>query len=181
MELIVYHRHQDASRFGALIQNSDWSKQLDPDRTPPPSEQVLLEQIYGDLAALHGVTVKYLMEQTLDYHAFDWYHNPYTMGAFAHFAPGQYSTLFTDIVSPAAYGRFHFAGEVASHHHAWVAGALDSAKRVVNEIVRWDFRRLTPTFEKECGRSLVFKDEKTAEAHFLRGLLLKELEKDGFS
>lgn len=172
-KLTVSHRHQDASRFGALIQNSDWSKQLDPDRERPLSEQVLLDQIYGDLATLHGVTVDYLREETLDYHAYDWYHNQYTMGAFAHFGPGQFSTFFSDIVHPAGYGRFHFAGEVASHHHAWVSGALDSAKRVVNEILRLDFRK----FQKESGMSLVFSDETSAEAHFVKGLFSKELEK----
>jgi Flavin containing amine oxidoreductase len=129
------------------------------------------------------VTVKYLREEALDYHAFDWYQNPYTMGAFADFAPGQFSTFFADIVHTAGYGRFHFAGEVASHHHAWVAGALDSAKRVVDEILRWDFPIMIPKFEKEYGygRSSVFSDEKSAEAHFLRGLFSKELESAGFN
>jgi len=73
----------------------------------------------------------------LDFHAFDWYHNPFTMGAFAQFAPGQFSILYADILQPAGrYGNFHFAGELASHHHAWVAGALDSAARVVDLIKR---------------------------------------------
>jgi len=89
----MLHRQQDASRFGALIQNPDWSDQLDPDRERPRWEKVLLDQIYQDLAILHGVDEDWLREETLDYHAFDWYHNPYTMGAFAHFAPGQYSTV----------------------------------------------------------------------------------------
>ena len=178
----VSHRQQDASRFGALIQSSDWSKQLDPDRGRPESEQVLLDQIYADLATLHGpgVDVDYLRKETLDYHAFDWYHNPYTMGAFAHFAPGQFNILFPDIVHPAGYGRFHFAGEVASHHHAWVAGALDSANRVVGEILRWDFPRVIPRFHKESGRSLVFENDEIAEAHFVKGLFSKELENAGY-
>ena len=181
-KLTISHRHQDASRFGALIQNPDWSKQLDPDRERPLSEQVLLDQIIGDLATLHGpeVTVDYLRKEMLDYHAFDWYHNPYTMGAFAHFAAGKFSTFFTDIVHPAGYGHFHFVGEVASHHHAWVAGALDSAKRVVDEILRWDFPIMIPKFQEEYGRSSVFSDEKSAEAHFVKGLFSRELEKAGF-
>ena len=174
-EPIISRRHQDASRFGALIQNPDWSEQLDPDRKRPWSEQVLLDRIYEDLAALHGVTIDWLREQTLDYHAFDWYHNPHTMGAFAHFGPGQFSTFFADIVQPAAHGRFHFAGEVASHHHAWIAGALDSAVRVVNEIIRWDFPIWHAKFREEHGRSLVFSDEKSAQALFVRGLFSEEL------
>jgi Flavin containing amine oxidoreductase len=124
--------------------------------------------------------VEWLQDQTLDYHAFDWYHNPHTMGAYAHFAPGQFRTLYPGILHPAGYGRFHFAGEVASHHHAWIAGALDSAKRVVCEIIRWDFRNSLPIFESEYERSLVFSDDEVAEAHFLKGLVSRELERDGF-
>jgi hypothetical protein len=69
---------------------------------------------------------------------------------------------------------------VASHHHAWVARALDSAKRVVDEILCWDFPIMIPKFQKECGRSSVFSDEKSAEGHFVKGLFSKELEKAGF-
>jgi len=180
VELIVSHRHQDASRYGALIKNPDWSEKpdQDPDRKRPPSEQVLLDQIYGDLATLHGVTEKSLRDETLDYHAFCWYQNPYTMGAYAHFAPGDFNTFFADIVQPAARGRFHFAGEVASHHHAWVAGALDSSVRVVNEILRWDFPIWFPTYK--LGNSLVFSNEEKAEKLFVRGLFSKELEEAGY-
>ncbi|KDR69964.1 hypothetical protein GALMADRAFT_145015 [Galerina marginata CBS 339.88] len=144
--------------------------------------QVVVYPSYGlgedgpDLTALHDVDESQLRKDTLDYHAFDWYHNPYTTGAYAHFAPGQYSTFFADIVQPAAYGRFHFAGEVASHHHAWVAGALDSAVRVVDEILNWDFPFLRSNFKNTHGRSLIFRDDKTADEHFVRGLFSKELE-----
>jgi len=91
--IVTYNLNQDGARYGALIQNPEWS-QLDPDRKRPQSEQILLEQIYGDLAVLHGVTVDWLRKETLDYHAFNWYHSPYTMGAFAHFTPGQFSNFF---------------------------------------------------------------------------------------
>lgn len=176
------HRHQDAQRFGALIHNPDWSEQLDPHRERPASEKVLLEQIYKDLAVLHYDEDKVeaakaqLRADTLDYHAFSWYNNPYTMGAFAHFAPGQFSTLYEDILQPAGYGSFHFAGEVASHHHAWIAGALDSAERVVYEILSRDHPILLPRFMKKCGVSSVFVDEKAAEMQSYKGLFAKEIE-----
>jgi flavin-dependent amine oxidoreductase len=175
----ISHRHQDAARYGALIQNPEWS-QLDPDRKRPLSEQILLEQIYGDLAVLHGVTVDWLRKETLDYHAFDWYHSPYTMGAFAHFSPGQFSNFFSDIVQPACFGRFHFAGEVVSAQHAWVAGALDSAVRVVDNICRWDFPMWLFKFTDKYGRSEVFSDEESDNAQFIKGLFSKDLEKAGF-
>jgi hypothetical protein len=177
VEPTISHRHQDASRYGALVKNSDWSEKPSADRQRPWSEQVLLDQIYGDLAKLHGVPESELRNQTIDYHAFYWYQNPYTMGAYAHFGPGDFSTFFADIVQPAARGRFHFAGEVASHHHAWVAGALDSAVRVVNEILRWDFPIWFPQFKLE--KSLVFSDEERAKKQLVRGLFSTELEQVG--
>jgi hypothetical protein len=125
---------------------------------------------------MHGVTVEHLRSQALDYHAFDWYHNQHTMGAFAAFGPGQFSTFFADIVQPAGHGRFHFAGEVASPHHAWVAGALDSAKRAVAEILRLDFPFLIPNYRSDLGTSFAFDDEKTSEEEFLSGLFAVELE-----
>ena len=159
-----------------MIKNPDWSEQLQPGRPKPASEEVLLDQIYGDLATLHGVTTDWLRAQTLDYHAFDWYHIPFTMGAFAHFAPGQFSTFLADIVSPASEDRFHFAGEVASHHHGWVGGALDSAVRVVNEIIRLDMRAEYGAFRDQYGLSSVFSDEQVAKEQFLRGLVSRQLE-----
>ena len=186
-EPIIPRRQQDASRYGALIKNPDWSDKLDPDRVRPWSEEFLLNQIYADLAVLHGVDANWLRGETLDYHAFDWYHSPFTMGAFAHFAPGQFSNLYTDIVHSAGYGRFHFAGEVASHHHAWVAGALDSAVRVFREILRLDFpimiSWLKTQEENKSGEnllSLVFSNEEHAEEHHIKGLFSKEIEEAEF-
>lgn len=139
-------RDQDAARFGALIKNTQSrSDKPSPTRAHTPAEKVLLEQLYDDLAVLHCPDNKdpkkvkafkqTLIDDTLDFHAFDWYHNPFTMGAFAQFLPGQFSTLYADILQPAGrYGNFHFAGELASHAHAWVAGALDSATRVATHL-----------------------------------------------
>jgi hypothetical protein len=45
-------------------------------------------------------------------------------------------------------------------------------------VVHWYFL-LIPKFQEECGMSTVFNDEKTNEAHFVKGLFLKELEKPG--
>lgn len=95
----------------------------------------LLKQIYQDLAALHGQTPEWYEGETLDYYAFDWYHNQYTMGAYVYPAPEQFSTLYPSIVKPAAHGHFHIGGEAASKKQTWVAGALESAWRSVHEIL----------------------------------------------
>ena len=152
-----------------------------------PSEDILLNQIYQDLAILHAPDNtnpesvekfrKMLIKETLDFHGFDWYHNQFTIGAFAQFAPGQFSTLYADILQPAGrYGNFHFAGELASHHHAWVAGALDSAIRVVNHI---DHNHQGPTWahagrRAKIPRSLVFDSDESANNWHLFGLVEEE-------
>ena len=81
------------------------------------------------------------------------------MGTFANFAPGQYSTFFADILQPTSYGRFHFAGDVASHHNGGAAEALDITVRVVNEVIRLVFRSWDREFREKYGVSAVFRDE----------------------
>ncbi|KAH9955575.1 hypothetical protein BC827DRAFT_1378989 [Russula dissimulans] len=147
--MVTYNWKQDAFRYGALVQNPNW---------------------------LHKVDEDTLRKNTLDYRAFDWCHNPYTMGGWAHFGPGKFGLLYPSIVHAAGYGRFHFAGEVASHHHAWVAGALDSANRVVEEIAHLDFLPWLRRFNEEFTRSVVFSDERRAQEYFVGGLYSRELE-----
>ncbi|PPQ75098.1 hypothetical protein CVT24_010061, partial [Panaeolus cyanescens] len=175
--IVSYTWTQDAARLGSLIKTPDWENVLNPNRRTPPSEEVLLRVIYEDLAILHDVTVEQLRADTLDYHAFDWYGNPYTMGAFAMFSPGQYDTFYKSILGPAARGRFHFAGEVASAHHAWIAGALDSALRAVREVIRLDFSPYLDSFKETNGVSAVFRDEAQEEVHYKASLFAAALEK----
>jgi hypothetical protein len=95
--------------------------------------------------------------------------------------PGQFSTMYPDILQPCTRGRFHFAGELASHSHAWVAGALDLAVRAVDaEIICMDFLNLLDKFEKNNGRSSVFSNRESADQLFIRGLYSKETEAVGF-
>ena len=183
LNLLFPNRDQDAARFGALIKNTESrTEHPKPDRPRSPSERVLLDQLYQDLAVLHTPKnsspekveefKRMLIRDTLDFHAFDWYHNPFTMGAFAQFAPGQFSTLYADILQPAGqYGNFHFAGELASHHHAWVAGALDSATRVVGHIER-SLKGPGPAASTHpLPRSLVFDCQESADDWHLWGLV----------
>ncbi|PPQ70504.1 hypothetical protein CVT24_013274, partial [Panaeolus cyanescens] len=174
--MVSYTWTQDALRLGSLVKTPDWSEQLDPERIRPPSEELLLQRVYEDLSIMHDITVQQLKDDTLDYHAFNWYSNPYTMGAYAFFGPGQFSTIYKSVIEPTARGRFHFAGEVASAHHAWIAGALDSATRVVNEILQLDFPWLLPKFQEEHGISVVFSDKEQAKTQFTKGIFAEELE-----
>ena len=61
-----------------------------------------------------------------------WQDDPFTLGAYTYFQPGQLTGLL-----PAAQineGRIHFAGEHTSAWHGWMNGALESGNRVADEI-----------------------------------------------
>ncbi|KAH9483491.1 Putative bifunctional amine oxidase [Psilocybe cubensis] len=182
--MVSYNWDQDAARFGSLIKNTESrTEHPTPGRTPTKFEQVLLDQIYEDLTILHAPDKqkraefkKKLIDDTLDFHAFDWYHNPYTMGAFAQFTPGQFSTLYADILQPAGrHGNFHFAGELASHHHAWVAGAIDSANRAVGHIEQDHFTKAKwYKAGSKVPRSLVFDSDDSMVLYHLLGKVTEQ-------
>ena len=65
--------------------------------------------------------------------SWSWDNNPYSAGAFCWWAPGQHEALYRDVIAPE--GRLFFAGEHASLTHTWIQGAIESALRVVGEIV----------------------------------------------
>ena len=68
--IVSYTWTQDAERMGSLI-NSDGTARPE-----------LIEVIFRDLAAVHGVTVDWIKSfyKEGDYYAWDWLHNPLTMG-----------------------------------------------------------------------------------------------------
>ncbi|KAF8534739.1 hypothetical protein BDD12DRAFT_858949 [Trichophaea hybrida] len=173
--IAAYNWTQDAYRFGSLITFKDWSKKMHTQEVRE-SEKFLLDQVYNDLAALHGKTPDWYKDQTLDYYAYDWYRNEYTMGAFALFGPGQFDDLYPEITKPAARGNLHFAGEAASTHHAWISGALDSAWRCVHEILLKERSPKLAEFLRLWGHSKVLESEQEAEWQVLRGICSKELE-----
>jgi monoamine oxidase len=63
--------------------------------------------------------------------SWSWGEEPWQKGAFALHKPGQIG--FIDVLAKAE-GRLHFAGEHTSRWTGWMQGALDSARRVVEEI-----------------------------------------------
>jgi monoamine oxidase len=108
--LASYTWGQDAARWGALT----------------PSERI--DYAIRDLAKIHP-GIEHEVEDGAS-HA--WYGDPYAVGAFALFEPGQETMLQPDIVRPE--GRVHFAGEHCSLWHAWIQGALESGVRAARAI-----------------------------------------------
>ena len=63
---------------------------------------------------------------------FDWINDPYSLGAFSHYAPGYTLGHAENMVAP--HGRIHFAGEHTATWVGFIEGALESAHRVAEEI-----------------------------------------------
>lgn len=114
----------------------------------------------------------------IDYYAYDWCDNPFTVGAFASFGPGQFKNLYPSVSKPASDGYLHFGGEVASYHHGWIAGALDSAWRCVYEILaKSGTDEQKELFRTRYGNLKEFDDVYTAAGQYFRGIYANSLEK----
>ncbi|KAG1747906.1 uncharacterized protein EDB91DRAFT_1235818 [Suillus paluster] len=112
----------DAERLGSLIGTGKTEY-----------DEQLKELVLRNLAEVHNLPYSFMLDQCEDVFAWDWNHDPLTMGAFAFFGPGDFQDLYTSLTVPNANKRLHIAGEAISTRHAWVVGALDSAWRAVYE------------------------------------------------
>ena len=65
--------------------------------------------------------------------SWSWDVRPYSCGAFSWMSPGQHETLYQHLIRPE--GRIFFAGEHASLTPTWIQGAIESALRVVQQIL----------------------------------------------
>jgi monoamine oxidase len=63
----------------------------------------------------------------------DWISDPYAHGAFSHLAPGYVLKFMQHIRTPEK--RIHFAGEHTALWTGFIEGALESAERVVEEVL----------------------------------------------
>jgi monoamine oxidase len=62
-----------------------------------------------------------------------WHEDPWAGGGWGWTQPGELVRMFPAMRQPD--GRVHFAGEHTALHAAWMNGALESAERVVDEIL----------------------------------------------
>ena len=127
--LASYTWSQEAQRIGTLI---NWDSD--------ESKSELKELLIDNLARLHSNSpktyswIREIIETNyMEYHAYDWYRDPGTTGAFAYFGPGQFRNMFPYIIRND--GTHIIIGEAASAHHAWVVGALESAVRGVYQFL----------------------------------------------
>jgi monoamine oxidase len=117
-----YTWSQDADRLASFYQSAD-------------QEEFITHVVLEDMARLHNVSVSFLQDQLVEAHLWDWYSQPYSVGAYALFSPAQFSDVLPPLMRPSCKGRLHTAGEATSSGHAWVVGALNSAYRAVMEVL----------------------------------------------
>ncbi|KFX88596.1 hypothetical protein V490_07535 [Pseudogymnoascus sp. VKM F-3557] len=118
---------QDSTRLGAYLRT-------------PEARDTLVRVVLNDLAAMNNVTVEFLESEYIDYYAWDWYQNEWSVGAFAIFTAGQYHDVMPSLMVPAENGHLHFGGEALSSGHAWIIGAINSAYRTVLEVLKTEQR-----------------------------------------
>ncbi|KAF7177494.1 hypothetical protein CNMCM7691_005747 [Aspergillus felis] len=129
--LCSYTWGQDAQRMGSLVEDNS------PMDTSTEKYDQLKELLVHNLALLHQNSASYkemhdtISKAYLRHHAYNWYKDPNTAGAFALFGPGQFANYYPKLIEPAANGHLYLAGEASSAHHAWIVGSLDSAYRAL--------------------------------------------------
>jgi len=93
------------------------------------SPQVLAYYVQSELARIRPAS-KGNVEVT---RVVSWGRDPFSRGAYAHFAPGQIHRFQGKMAQP--WQRIHFAGEHTAIASSGMESALESAERVANEVL----------------------------------------------
>ncbi|MCI0417288.1 FAD-dependent oxidoreductase [bacterium] len=94
------------------------------------NETERIETTLSFLEELHPEMRKHLLKTT----SVCWDHDPWAGGAYSWFKPGQMTNLLPVLGRP--FGQIHFAGDHTSSLPGWMQGALESAHRVIQEIMQ---------------------------------------------
>ena len=93
------------------------------------SEKERAENVLKTLAEIRPSTKDNLALMT----QFSWANNPFSSGAYSEFAAGQVRNFAQIMAKPVE--NIHFAGEHTAVEHKGMEGAMESAERVVKEIL----------------------------------------------
>lgn len=121
------HSFPTNSTVGVLLASYTWSD--DSILLQGASDEDLKELALRDLAKIHGEQVKSLCTGVV---VKRWSMDPYSLGAFALFAPYQHVDYSKELFRHE--GRVHFAGEHTAYPHAWMETAMKSAIRASKNI-----------------------------------------------
>ncbi len=93
------------------------------------SEEEQLATVQGELARIRPST-----RDAVDVvGTISWGNDPWALGAYAHYAPGQVTRLKPAMAEP--WHRLHFAGEHTAVISPGIESAIESAQRAANEII----------------------------------------------
>ncbi|KAK5577388.1 hypothetical protein RB653_002329 [Dictyostelium firmibasis] len=121
--LASYTAGLESTRISSLIGKKD-------------KERKLLNIVLSNLAEIHNVDFKKLKNLYKEHYFQSWENDEFSTGAFALFSTAQYTELFPSTAQSNVDGRFHLSGELTSVHHAWMIGAINSAYRSVDSILK---------------------------------------------
>ncbi|GJE93594.1 FAD/NAD-binding domain-containing protein [Phanerochaete sordida] len=117
----------------------------------PEAAAVLKNTVINDLVDIHGFNDagrEFLNNAWQNAVIQHWGLDPYTLGSWGFFSPGQFAMTYSVLTRPAAGGMLHFAGEGVSARHGWIIGAIEASKRAVCEILISSYPEKLPDFEK---------------------------------
>ncbi|KAM4713884.1 L-amino-acid oxidase-like [Anableps anableps] len=126
---IYYPSHSFAANetIGVLLASYTWSE--DSLLFLGANDEELKEIVLKDLALIHGEHVKSLCTGVL---VKKWSLDPYSLGAYALFAPYQHLEYAKELFR--SEGRIHFAGEHTAFPHGWIETSMKSAIRAATNI-----------------------------------------------
>uniref|UniRef100_A0A3Q3AWG6 Amine oxidase n=1 Tax=Kryptolebias marmoratus TaxID=37003 RepID=A0A3Q3AWG6_KRYMA len=93
------------------------------------SDEDLKDLVLRDLVQIHGERVRSLCTGVL---VKRWTVDPYSLGAFAMFAPYQHLEYSAELFR--SEGGVHFAGEHTAYPHGWIESSMKSAIRAATNI-----------------------------------------------
>jgi monoamine oxidase len=138
---------QDYGRDGAVLTDRAWGEMWDTSEHQPGDGGVLTALLSSNdgaaLAALPDTVERVIDEADRLFPGFkgmsgdavrtDWTHDPYSLGAYATFGPGQLRDAWPKLRE--RYGRIVLAGEHTDEFCGFMEGALRSGARVARELL----------------------------------------------
>ena len=121
-----FHQIWDAGQDGANVMSAYiCGDQAEEVLASPDPVRLILDEIASVEPAAHDEFVQGWVH--------DWINDPWAQGAFTSLAPGSVMGALPYLNAPE--GLLHFAGEYSSTWTGFIEGALESAERVVEEIL----------------------------------------------
>lgn len=117
----------EKGQISMIVVWMDGENALNFDKLPPEKQE---KQVIETLRTIRPTTTDALQVV----HTQHWAKHPFALGAYAHFAPKQITRFARQMALP--HGALFFAGEHTAVESPGMEGALESAERVVQELMQ---------------------------------------------